>query len=108
MVQLSAMVLAIGVPVAKTIPPPRSSSHCVFRNRSVARWHSAGLGSPFTRSSLVAKGRFLPQCTASTSLLAHERQQAVPTSNWRSALLRICTRHCEVGIALDGGADKLG
>src|SRR5258707_14149688 len=60
MVQLSAMVLAIGVPVAKTMPPPRSNSHCVFRNRSVARWHSAGLGSPFTRSSLVAKGRFPP------------------------------------------------
>src|SRR5207302_1581601 len=60
MVQLSAMVLAIGVPVANTMPPPRSSSHCVFRNRSVARWHSAGLGSPFTRSSLVANGRFFP------------------------------------------------
>src|SRR3979409_2185330 len=69
MVQLSAMVLAIGVPVAKTMPPPLSRSHCVFRNRSVARWHSAGLGSPFTRSSLVAKGRFFPQCASSTLLL---------------------------------------
>src|SRR6266568_4214899 len=70
MVQLSAMVLAIGVPVAKTMPPPRSSSHSVFRNRSVALWHSAGLGKPFTRSSLVANGRFFPQCASSTSLLA--------------------------------------
>src|SRR6266568_3595455 len=69
MVQLSAMVLAIGVPVAKTMPPPRSSSHWVFRNRSLARWHSAGLGSPFTRSSLVANGRFFPQWASSTSLL---------------------------------------
>src|SRR3984893_14122072 len=63
------MVLAIGVPVANTMPPRRSRSHWVLRNMSEARWHSVGLGSPFTRSSLLTNGRFLKACASSTSLL---------------------------------------
>src|ERR1700681_2994269 len=94
MVQLSAMVLAIGVPVAKTMPPPRSSRHCFFRNRSVALWHSAGLGSPFTRSSLVAKGRFFAQCTSSTLLLGLAANRTSPLGGGALAAWRTCRRRC--------------
>src|SRR5438552_18899858 len=102
MVQLSAMVLAIGVPVAKTMPPPRSSSHWVFKNRSVALWHSAGLGSPFTRSSLVAKGRFFPQCTSSTSLLGLGAKTCFLQLWQPLALWRTCTRRGGCGLLAAG------
>src|SRR5712692_6363227 len=103
MVQLSAMVLAIGVPVASTMPPPRSSSHWVFRNRSVALWHSAGLGSPFTRSSLVANGRFFPQCASSTSLLGltAERLSLVAEGT------PVCAVHVGDAMRLGVGAGEL-
>src|SRR5229473_7313399 len=78
MVQLSAIVLAMGVPVEKTIPRPCSNNHCVLRNMSEARWHSVGLGRPFTRSSLVANGRFLKACASSTSLLGLGAKRSSP------------------------------
>src|SRR5260370_27487501 len=94
------MVLAIGVPVAKTMPPPRSSSHCVFRNRSVALWHSAGLGKPFTRSSLVANGRFFPNEPHPLHCLAWEPK--LPSAVREGAAL--CAVH--VGDAVSAGLDS--
>jgi hypothetical protein len=54
MVNISAIVLEIGVPVAKTTPPPRFFVWmcCTFRKRSNAR-SEAVCGRPATRVILV-------------------------------------------------------